>query len=146
MELDQGTRIRSPAWRDPDGNRPIHTASPSRMQRISLRPFPSLPSILNLVLVAAAGCTPTPDPAEPPPVSLFAFDEYARQALQSLGINREPVHSMHIPMALNRLAVVLGSLNSKVPDLSITLVETGTGWQLESPPLEDIADWLHRSK
>lgn len=94
------------------------------------------------------GCS-QPESATPeleqPQVDPHLYDELARNALQSVGIDREFVSATLIAMALNRLIVVLRSLNPEVPDLPIGLIETDRGWRLQSPSMDDLADWLHRS-
>lgn len=74
------------------------------------------------------------------------YERQAREALRSIGIDREPVRVMQIPMALDRLLVVLASLNPEVSDLAITMVQMEHGWRLQSPPMDELAEWLHMSR
>ena len=92
-------------------------------------------------MLLLAGCS-EPKPSPPPDIFLGA---QAETALRAVGIDRRAVHAIQIPMALNRLVVELESLNPWVPNLSITLVETATSWELQSPQMEEVARWLAQS-
>jgi hypothetical protein len=71
----------------------------------------------------------------------------AREALKSIGIDREPLSARLIIMGINRLEVTVLSLNPEIENLTITFWQKdATTWTLEGPPKEEIDKWLEKSK
>ncbi len=75
----------------------------------------------------------------------FFLGNTSRDILQDLRIDRRVVNTLHLPMALDRMLITLASLNPDVPNLGITMVQDGQGWQLESPGMGEVASWLQRT-
>ncbi len=108
-----------------------------------------------LVSGLVSGCaTPDLDDSRPageskqsPELSQYLLfgEEQAQQALASIGVDREVVSAMFLPMAIDRLGVEVQSLSAAVPNLRVTFWNPGNGWELEKPVREKIDVWLVKS-
>jgi|GEM_PF-4119763 len=76
------------------------------------------------------------------------YDHQARVALKSIGIDREPISVEFRIMSIDRLFVVVPSLNEDVENLHLVFWKMETGkWTLEgwTPTQENIQKWLKES-
>ncbi len=82
---------------------------------------------------------------KPPATLELRFDFGAREALRSIGVEREVASVWYQECALNRLHVPARSLNPRVPNLGIEFVWAPEGWRLSGPRPERIERWLKES-